>query len=997
MEGKNMATRDEIRALAKQDVEDYKNWKSSLKGMTSEQKKRVKADRKAKDAAERDAIKDMPDDQAKDAKLRRRMAFTRRHFVAGVATVAGLGILGYAGNYAWRNYSSTIKAFLGIDTQGVSLKNVDAGTLEEVQANAKTVIEELEAEGAVLLQNDDGVLPLKGTQVNVFGIRAYDSLYTGGGSSGVKRDDNVTLQAALTAAGVEYNPTLWNLYVNWYNDGTISTDDVAEMKAADTGSNEMDILMGGGSSVEELPADALTDDILADAAAYSNIAIIVIGRVGTEGADVAIADCYLNDAEKAMVDAVCSTFDDVIVLLNTGCYMDISWIANQKSIKGVLYVGLPGNTGYTSVAQILTGEVNPSGRTADTWAYDVCDQPSAIQTTTASWEVVGGNNVGGNSPEEDSGSGGFQYSNIDGQFFSYYFEGIYVGYRYYETRYGSDEIAYQEKVVWPFGYGLSYTDFEWDTVDFSSDDETINVTVKVTNTGDMAGKDVVEIYYNPPYYEDRGVEKSSANLIAFEKTPLIEPGESAEVTLSFKVDDMKSYDYATEKTYVLDEGDYEIKICKNAHEVVDTKTYTLDERRVLSTSERTGNKITNAFDDLTYDPGITYLSRADWEGTYPSLNGIDYVANDTILSKYEATIDDYTPEETVTDDTVFGVDSGLMLSDMTGVDYGDAKWDTFVEQLTEDEAFTLVGKGQYHTQAIERLGIPYTAAADGPVGLTSLYSGDSGMNYCSSEVIAGTWNKELAAKMGDAIGREGTAYGITCWYGPGFDTHRSVVGGRNYEYCSEDGYLAGAIGIEVVKAAQAQGLTCVSKHFAVNDQDNNRDNGIMTYANEQAVREIFLKPFEMVMTEGGSKGVMVAMMRLGCDWAAAHKGLLTDVVRNEWGYTGYLLTDFCGMTVWPFSNFTKAILAGTDCLLSTESEDDFTKTLKKAESAPKSWDAALHRATKNICYMVANSSAMYTDAHSGKDREDNVMPGDMDMDAPGGEDSESSEEAAPEE
>lgn len=876
-------------------------------------------------------------------------------------------VLGIVGNYVWRNYSSTIKAFLGITTQGVDTSKVDADTLNTVQSYAKDVIEEIEAEGAVLLQNRENVLPLASKKVNIFGIRAYDSLYTGGGSSGCNRDDDVTLQAALTAAGIEYNSTLWNLYVNWYNDERISTDDVAAMKVKEAQSNEMAILAGGAAMVAELPSSALTDSILNDAADYSDTAIIVIGRVGTEGADVPLADLYLNDDEKGMVDAVCAKFDKVVVLLNTGCYMDISWIADRPQIDSVLYIGLPGNTGYTAVTDILTGKINPSGRTADTWAYDITDQPSAIMTTSDLWEQVKLNNMFGNNPDAENSKAGYEYTNLKGGIFSNYYEGIYVGYRWYETRYMNDDATYRKKVVWPFGYGLSYTDFKWETTDFSYDANTITVKVTVTNTGSVAGKDVVEIYYSAPYYADRGIEKSDMNLITYRKTDVLAPGASQELTLSFDINDMKSYDYINEKAYVMDEGRYEIRISRNSHDVVDTKIWTLDNRRVLKSSEYTGFTVTNQFDDVTYDAGITYLSRANWEGTYPSLSHISFEATDAILNSYEATMADYTPVETATETTTWGVDAGLKLSDMIGVPYNDTKWDAFVNQLTYAEAYKLVGYGQYHTQALDRLDIPYTAASDGPVGLTSLYSGDAGMDYASSVIISSTWNTEVAAKMGSAVGTEATAYGITCWYGPGFDTHRSAVGGRNYEYYSEDPILAGTIGAAVVKAAEEQGVTCVVKHFALNDQDNNRDNGIMTFANEQSIREIYLKPFELAMMDGGAGGAMIAMMRLGVNWAPCSRSLVTTVLRDEWGWTGYTVTDFSGMTVWPYNNFAKAIISGTDSLLSTESADDFSKTEAKVANVPLTWNAAIHNSCKNILYMVSNSSAMYEEAHSGKD------------------------------
>lgn len=885
---------------------------------------------------------------AKEKKEKKKPNITRR---AAIGTIAAAAVGGGA-YYVWDHYSGVIRMFLG--QGGGSLKNMDSDEALDSRELGRKYIEEIQGEGTVLLKNDDATLPLETTKVNLFGIRAYKSVYTGGGSSGANRDDNVTLPDALKDRGIEINEQLYNLYVNWSNDEIISTDTPQE-KEEETVTNEWVILFGG-SEEAELSAEGLSADIMSQAKNYSDVAIIVIARSGTEGADADISTFYLDDDEQAMVDTVCDNFEKVIVLLNTGAYMDCSWIADKPQITGVLYAGFPGNTGWYAVADILKGTINPSGRTADTWAADIEDCPAMVMLRDPKWAKVG---------DRD----GFCYTNITGEnaFFCNYYEGIYVGYRYYETRFGADDAEFGKKVVWPFGYGLSYTNFRWESMGMSYDEdsETFTIKVKVDNQGEVAGKDVIEVYVNAPYYDDRKIEKSTAKLVGFLKTPELEPGWGNIYEITVPLRELASYDYINDKTYVLDEGDYEFRISRDSHNVVYTETWNLAEKRLLDVSPITGNKIENAFDDISNAGGFTYLSRADWEGTWTSVDDISFEATNAQLEGYAATIDDWTPEETYTGaDQVWGVDAGLTLDQMVEVDYDDATWDTLVEQLTFDEAELLCSSGTYQTMEIERLGVPFASAADGPVGITTLYTGDSGMDYNCATLLASTWSEDMAFKMGKGVGREGTAYGITYWYGPGMDCHRTVLGGRNYEYYSEDGFLAGKIAAATVRGADEEGLTAVIKHYAVNDQDNNRDNGIMNWANEQAIREIYLKPFQMAIEEGGARGVMSMMNRLGNHWASGDYGLCTQTIRTEWGFKGYIITDATGMDHWPFANFTRALMAGNDLMLANGGGSDTQRMHDKGMEAPKTYEKALHDGCKHILYTVSRSSAMYTEAHA---------------------------------
>ena len=902
-------------------------------------------------------------------KQKKKPNIARRVAIGAVAA----GAIGGGIWYALDHYGGAIKMVaagtvvgdvLGMDEVGGTLKNMDSAESEAARGDSKVCVEMIQGEGTVLLKNEDNILPLTTDKVNLFGRCSYDSNYTGGGSSGCNRDDDVTLPAALKDRGMEYNETLYNLYMNWVNDEIISTDTPQE-KEAETVSNEWVIIFGGAAK-DELPVDTFTDDGMDEAKDYSDIAIITVGRSGTEGSDNAVSTFYLDEAEQYMVDEVCDNFDNVIVLLNCGAYMDCSWITEKPQIKAVLYVGFPGNTGWNAVVDILKGDINPSGRTADTWAADIEDCPAMVMLRDDRWNTADMGAV--KKAYADYSGDTFRFSNIAEQnvFFDNYYENIYVGYRYYETRYGEDEDEFNKKVVWPFGFGLSYTEFEWEKaadMDYDEAADTLTLHVKVTNTGKVAGKDVVEVYVNPPYYEDRGIEKSTAKLVGFAKTPTLEPDkddgngpEYAICDITIPIRELASYDYLNEKTYVLDEGDYILRVSRSSHDVAYEETWTLDEKRLMDTSPITGNKITNCMDDVTFAGDFTYLSRSDWEGTFPKISDVKFEATDKQLDGFCATIDSWHPEETETETQTWGKGAGLKIGDMVEVDFDDPQWDEFVNQLTLDEAESLVASGTYQTIAIESLDVPFASAADGPVGITTLYTGDSGLDYNCATLLTSCWNIDLYQAMGETIGREGTTYGVTYWYGPGMDCHRTVLGGRNYEYYSEDGFLAGKAAANVCIGAYNEGMICVIKHYAVNDQDNNR--------------EIFCKPFQMAVEEAQAAGATVACMsmmnRLGNKWASAHPGLIDTLMHDEWGMQGYIITDATGMDNWPFANFTAAVMAGNDMMLANGGGSDQQRMHDKGMEAPKTYEKAIHNACKRILFTVSRSSAVKlgVDAHS---------------------------------
>ena len=881
---------------------------------------------------------------------------------------------------------------------------------EEVLAAANDFVVEVEKEGIVLLKNENDALPLSGdgAHVSVFGKNSVNIVYSGSGSASSNSSTaQKTLYESLEAAGISYNETL----KSFYEDSGKSGKGRPENPAMTSGQR----LSGFGTG--ETPVDSYTPDVVDSYTGYQDAAIVVFSRIGGEGFDLprtmaesfggaavagASADSHyleLDENEKALLAHVKENFSKVIVILNVGTTMEIPELKADEGIDAILWMGFPGSTGIMALGQILTGldtegnQISPSGHTVDTWAADFTMDPTWYNTGVYGSEF--GNRYLYNGETTD-------YAFVN------YEEGIYVGYRYYETR-GYEETAadpqsawYENNVVYPFGYGLSYTEFDWD-VSFGAAsgteitaDDTLEVLVTVKNTGDYAGKDVVELYYSAPYdYEGPAIEKPHVVLGDFAKTDLLAPGEEQTLTLTLDVKDMKSYDYADANEngfsgYELEAGEYRIIVGSDAHTAKADAVYTLSEDLQLKTdinADGEETEVVNAFDDVS--AGIfgtntyaSYVSRKDFAGTLRTTYLDD--AERTLTDELKETLDEsikrkYTESDAGKPWEVTGsvpsttpVNSGLSLRDMLYDEAGnylgeasfdDPRWETLLDEISLDEMKNLVGFGAFRTNEIKGVdgvvGKPLTVDSDGPNGFTSFLSESVIYGTCAYQaecVMGSTWNVELAERMGELIGEEGLAGNekgdglpYSGWYAPAVNIHRSPFAGRNWEYYSEDGLLSCKFAAGVSKGADKKGVYCYVKHFAVNAQETDREyNGILVWANEQSMRELYLLPFEIAVKEGGATGMMSSFNRLGMKWAGGSYALLTQVLRDEWGFHGSVITDYSLNT---YTHVDEMIRAGGDLFLTQDAktfgmEDDATQI------------ALLRQSTKNILYMVANSSAM---------------------------------------
>ena len=720
---------------------------------------------------------------------------------------------------------------------------------EETTAKSVDIAYQIEAEGIVLLENEDSVLPLKTDKVNVFGASSCSIAFAGAAGSGaVRSSDAIGFYDALTNAGIEYNKDLYNIYSNF----TGTKIDLGILSYVITVLKQF---FGGGQS--EMPVSNISDETMKKAAEFSQTAIIVIGRVGTEMKDLSVEQLNLTETEKQMIETVCENFSDVIVVFNISNIIDMSWLEDYDSIKAAMIMWLPGEVATDVVGQVLTGKVNPSGKLADTVSYDIEDHPAS------------------------ENFGNYMYKGVLGipKYFVNYCEGIYVGYRYFET-------FAPEKVMYPFGYGLSYTDFEWNVKSYDSDDEKITVKVEVTNTGDMAGKEVVQVYFSAPYYEG-GIEKSAIELAAYKKTKELAPGESETLEISFAVEDMASYDSVTEEAWVLDSGEYKIHVSHDVRNAEKSFTYNVPEKVVYKTDSVSGNEIENLFEFAEGD--LTYLSRADADGTYPT-PPTDYKAPSEVINsdKRPAPVTEGEKPKT----GVKYKDGVITLADVAK---DESLWDAFLDQLTVGEMINLIADCGYETTAVERLGIPGTSDNDGPScikGEGGLLYSECGLAFPVATALACTWNDELAEEFGKIIGEEGNQLGTNVWYAPGCNLHRSPQGGRNNEYYSEDPLLSGKISAAVIRGVQSKDIVVTVKHFAANEQETNRQsNGLYTWVNEQSLRELYLEPFEISVKEGEAKGVMSAYNRIGAQWCGGSRALLVDLLREEWGFDGFVITD----------------------------------------------------------------------------------------------------------
>lgn len=850
---------------------------------------------------------------------------------------------------------------------------------EDTIEQSKETVQKIGEEGMVLVKNN-GLLPLSSdvSSLNVFGWDSVNPILGGTGSGSSDSSSAVGILQSFQDAGYDTNQTLSDMY----------TEYCAERPEIAMGSQDW--------TLPEPTADYYTDDIMNEAEDFSDTAVIVIGRSGGENADLPtdmysvihgtydIADevasapenftytaaSYTNNGdyddfdegesylelsrtEEDLVDLVCSNFDNVIVVINANNAMELSWVDDYDQIGAVILAPGTGVSGFTALGEILNGSVNPSGKTVDTYVKDLFSTPYI-------------NNIGN-----------FSYSNVDdlndqmaaadsaaigNLSFVNYVEGIYVGYKYYETAADEGAISYEDEVQYPFGYGLSYTTFEKEMTDFTDNGDSVSFDVTVTNTGDVAGKDVVEIYYTPPYYNG-GIEKASVNLIDFEKTEELEPGASQTLSFEISKEDMASYDSEGIKIdgggYILEAGEYTISVRSDSHTVEAEETFTVDEDIDYSTEGRSSDlePAVNQFED--YSRGdFVQLSRADGFANYDEACAApaedQYVMSDETRAEVEESIFGIYDGTQYNDDSdempVMEADNGLSLYDMVGLDYDDPQWDDLLDQMSFEDMATLINVGGWQTAAVSSVGKIATSDCDGPAGLSNFITGAYGTAYPAEVLLAQTWNKDLAYEAGQSMGEEYAEASNYGWYGPAMNTHRSAFGGRNYEYYSEDGVLSGYMAVNQVNGAAEKGVYAYIKHFALNDQETNRISCLMTYASEQAIREIYLKPFEIAVKgfEGTALAAMSAYDFIGTIPCCANSNLLNTVLRGEWGFVGMVESDYDGS--YGFQITDHCIRNGNDLMLGFANADSNDLSDQSATAV-----LAMRQACKNILYTVGNS------------------------------------------
>ena len=825
------------------------------------------------------------------------------------------------------------------------------GTLsDETNEEAAKVAEEIMEDGIVLLKNES-LLPLNETKkLNIFGWESINPAYGGAGSGGINDlYDIVSLNQGLENAGFSINQEL----VDFYNNYGADNPEMSIQKQSWT--------------LPEPPVDTYSDELIKSAKEYSDVAVVVLSRKAGEGhndipMDVRKAaydnnsDEYddfpegehylqLSQTERDMVDMVCSNFDNVIVIYNGANQFELGFADEYPQIKSVVWCPGTGNVGFNALGKVFSGEVNPSGKTPDTFIYDMTTAPwwnnaEKTEYTNLADMAVEGMNAG--------------TAQVYAPAFTNYVEGIYVGYKYYETAAQEGAIDYDKTVQYPFGYGLSYTEFEQKMGELEEKDGQISVDVEVTNTGDAAGKDVVEVYYKPPY-TNGGIEKSSANLIEFAKTDLLQPGESQTVTVTFSIEDMASYDENNAKAYVLEKGDYVISINSDSHTVLDQKTYTADKDVVYKGENKRASDdtaATNVFEDAKGD--ITYLSRADHFANYEEATaapasaelGEPYVSEYHLNSNFDKTT--YLNDEDVMPTT--GADNGLTLADMRDADYDDPRWEKLLDQLTVDEMANMIAMAGYQTAAMDSVGKVATLDFDGPAAINNNFTGVGSIGFPIEVVVASTWNKELAQAWGECMGKISQEMGAEGWYAPGMNTHRTAFGARNYEYFSEDGILAGNMGAKAVEGARKYGVYSYIKHFALYEGNAKM---VSVWSNEQAIREIYLKPFEISVKQGGANAVMVSWSFLGDKWTGESSNLMNTVLRDEWGFRGMALTDFFRNNGHGFMNADAALANGVDAMLSTfNGEENNVANPEHPTSVLQ-----MRNACKNVMYTVVSSWA----------------------------------------
>ncbi|NMM94410.1 glycoside hydrolase family 3 N-terminal domain-containing protein [Bifidobacterium oedipodis] len=839
---------------------------------------------------------------------------------------------------------------------------------EETMARANDMAVDIQREGIVMLQNDDDLLPLGTGQVNVFGWASTDPIYGGSGSGSLNDQyDTTSILEGLNEAGIETNTELSDFY----------TDYRADRPAMSVFSQDW--------TLPEPPASTYSDDLLANARDFSDTAVVVLARPGGEGADLphrmgdiaqtgpgedtdsgegdanAVAGqmggdvvyhnnsndyqdfaddqgyLTLSQSESDMINLVTENFENVVLVYNGANDFELDFVNDYPQIKSVLWCPSAGQTGFAALGEVLSGATNPSGHSTDTFVRDFSLTP---------WY----NNIGNFTYDNMDEFNATSFTGTSTPTFVNYVEGIYVGYRYYETAAAEGAIDYDSVVQYPFGYGLSYTTFEQEMGDVTYDsDGTISFDVTVTNTGDVAGKDAVEVFYNPPY-TNGGIEKASANLVDFAKTDELEPGESQTISVEFQDEDMASYDYRNACAYVLESGDYGISIRSDSHAIIEEQTVTVPETITYSGDNHRSDdqsEVTNVFDDAAGD--VTYLSRADHFANYDEATAAP--TSYSMSEEYKTTFinaSNYENENNDSDEMpTTGADNGIDLVELYGKDYDDPMWDELLDELTFDDMDNLIANTGYNNAAISKINKPQQSDVDGPAALNNNFTGVGSIGLPASTVVANTFNPELATEYGEIIGDMAHEINVTGWYAPAMNIHRSAYAGRNFEYFSEDPLLSGVMAANENAGAASKGVYGFIKHYALNDQETNRNSMICTWADEQTIREIYLKPFEMAVKDGEATAVMSSYNYIGTRYAGAHPGLLNTVLRDEWGFHGFVETDYFGGLGYQVAD--QIIRNGGDAMLAT------TDTSNHITDHSATSVIAMRNASHNILYTAVNS------------------------------------------
>lgn len=886
-------------------------------------------------------------------------------------------VLLVVGHYYAGRYSQVISTYLGHETSRVEVSGEevdseyfksDFTSQEELVAFGEQVGHNIGRESIVLLKNEEETLPLSDNETNitVLGQNAVDFIYGGEGASSMDKSLAPPLDEALESAGFNINETV----LEFYTEGAGS-----EYRKTKT-----DVYGQGEFAVNEAPVNLFDDALIDSFADYNDAALVVIGRSGGEGNDLPTDTLEsgshyleLDSDEQELIQLAKDNFDKVIVVLNTMNPMELGAL-DELDVDAAIWAGAGGKTGILAIGEVLNGTVNPSGRLTDTYAYDVYSSPAMANY------------------------GNFQFSNVEiapNSGYTTYNESIYVGYRYYETRYedvvmnqgNAGDFDYASEVLYPFGYGLSYTEFTYDNMELAEDDTNYTISVDVNNSGDVAGKEVVQVYLQSPFTDfdaENGIEKAAVELVGFAKTDLIEAGESETVTINVPKEELKAYDRLGEGTYVVDAGDYHFSVGLNANEALNNilnvkgfdeadgmtsegnadlvSTVTVDEldTETYAVSQVTGSEIENQFEDVdmaTYYDDVVYLSRTDWEATWPeTYGGGQAEATQEIIAQMEITRELTDEVEEMPETGMINDEFGqLQAIDLKGLEFDDPMWDALVSQLTIDELTEFVRMGGYATVPLESINLPATIIRDGTAGLSGELVGGKidAMAYPVEVVLASTWNTDLVNQMGQGVGEDTLYNKIAGWYAPGMNLHRVPFGGRNFEYFSEDPVLSGKMSAAIVDGAQSKGAFTHAKHFVLNETDMNRVGGSV-YSNEQVLRELYLQPFEITVREGNGNGVMASMNRIGPNWSGSHKGLMTDTLRDEWGFEGLVATDQASFEIFGYQDIIEGLNAGTNLWLNTDanlwqfSEEDLTPTVVQN----------IKDAAHSILYTIVNSNVM---------------------------------------